>query len=82
MGAEGDLIAYLTSRYFALRSFGEIYGYHFSAFTFSGARGPLLMAVGFDRAGSYRLPLVFFLIATITATVLMTRLGQYRFRPV
>jgi MFS family permease len=82
MGAEGDLIAYLTSRYFGLRSFGEIYGYLFSAYTLSGALGPLLMAIGFDRAGSYRLPLVLFLIATITATVLMTRLGQYRYRPV
>ena len=82
MGAEGDLIAYLTGRYFGLRSFGEIYGYLFSAFTLSGALGSLLMAIGFDRAGSYRLPLVFFLIATITAAVLMTRLGQYRYRPV
>jgi MFS family permease len=82
MGAEGDLIAYLTGRYFGLRSFGEIYGYLFSAFTLSGALGSLLMAIGFDRAGSYRLPLAFFLIATITAAVLMTRLGQYRYRPV
>lgn len=82
MGAEGDLIAYLTSRYFGLRSFGEIYGYLFSAFTLSGALGPLLMAIGFDRLGSYRLPLLFFLIATILAIVLMTRLGQYRFRAV
>jgi MFS family permease len=82
MGAEGDLIAYFTGRYFGLRSFGEIYGYLFSAYTLSGALGPLLMAIGFDRAGSYRLPLVFFLVATITATVLMTRFGQYRYRPV
>ncbi|HXN21482.1 MAG TPA: MFS transporter [Candidatus Dormibacteraeota bacterium] len=81
MGAEGDLIAYFTSRYFGLRSFGEIYGYLFSAFTLSGALGPLLMAIGFDRAGSYRAPLLFFLIATIAATVLMTRLGEYRYRP-
>ena len=68
-------------RYFGLRSFGEIYGYLFSALTLSGALGSLLMAMGFDRAGSYRLPLAFFLIATVTAAVLMTRLGQYRFRP-
>jgi len=82
MGAEADLIAYLTSRYFGLRSFGEIYGYLLSAFTLSGALGPLLMAIGFGRAGSYRLPLFFFLIATITGVVLMARLGKYRFGPV
>jgi hypothetical protein len=52
-----------------------------SALTLSGALGSLLMALGFDRAGSYRLPLGFFLLATITAAVLMTRLVQYRFRP-
>jgi cyanate permease len=81
MGAEGDLIAYFASRYFGLRSFGEIYGYLFAAFTLSGALGPLLMAVGFDRAGSYRLPILFFVALTITATVLIARLGPYRYRP-
>ena len=81
MGAEGDLIAYCSSRYFGLRSFGEIYGYLFAAFTLSGAIGPLLMAVGFDRTGSYRLPILLFAALTITATVLMGRLGPYRYRP-
>ena len=81
MGAEGDLIAYCSSRYFGLRSFGEIYGYLFAAFTLSGAIGPLLMAVGFDRTGSYRLPILLFVALTIAATVLMSRLGPYRYRP-
>ena len=81
MGAEGDLIAYCSSRYFGLRSFGEIYGYLFAAFTLSGAIGPLLMAAGFDRTGSYRLPILLFVALTITATVLMSRLGPYRYRP-
>lgn len=81
MGAEADIIAYLTSRYFGLRSFGEIYGYLFSIFTLAGALGPLLMAKGFDRAGSYQVPLLFFLLATVAAIALMTRLGPYRYRP-
>ena len=33
MGAEVDLIAYLQSRYFGLRAFGQIYGYLFAVFT-------------------------------------------------
>ena len=81
MGAETDIIAYLTSRYFGLHSFGEIFGYLFAAFTLAGALGPLLMAFGFDRTGSYRVPLLFFLLATVTATGLMTRLSPYRYRP-
>ena len=80
MGAEADIIAYLTSRYFGLRSFGEIYGYLFAAFTLAGALGPVLMGVGFDHLGSYRAPLLFFLVATLAATALLTRLGPYVYR--
>ena len=78
MGAEGDIIAYLVSRYFGLRSFGEIYGYTFAAFTFGGVIGPLLMGVGFDSTGSYQLVLGVFVIATLIAVSLMNRLGPYQ----
>ena len=78
MGAEGDIIAYLVSRYFGLRAFGEIYGYAFAAFTLGGVVGPLLMGVGFDRTGSYSLVLSAFVVAALIAAALMTRLGPYR----
>jgi MFS family permease len=77
MGAEADIIAYLTGRYFGLRSFGEIYGYLFAIFTLAGALGPVLMGAGFDHLGSYRAPLLLFLVATLVATALLTRLGPY-----
>ncbi len=78
MGAEGDIIAYLVSRYFGLRAFGEIYGYTFGAFTLGGVVGPLLMGIGFDATGSYRTILGVFVFASLTAAALMTRLGPYR----
>jgi len=78
-GAEGDLVVYMTSRYFGLRSFGEIAGYTYAAFVLAGGLGPLLMGAGFDLTGSYTLPLMMFLIAVMVAVVLMTRLGPYRF---
>jgi MFS family permease len=81
MGAEVDIIAYLTSRYFGLRAFGEIYGYAFASYTLAGALGPWLMGLGFDRSGTYGSILVGFFFATSLATALMTRLGPYRFRP-
>jgi|tagenome__1003787_1003787.scaffolds.fasta_scaffold20863871_2 MFS family permease len=81
MGAEGDVIAYLTSRYFGLKSFGEIYGYAFGSFVVAGAGGALLMGMGFDRTGSYRVPLLGFLTAIIVALVLFSRLGPYRYVP-
>jgi MFS family permease len=81
MGAEVDIIAYLTSRYFGLRAFGEIYGYAFASYAFAGALGPWLMGLGFDRTGSYRSILAGFLAATAVAAVIMLRLGPYRYRP-
>ena len=80
LGAEVDIIAYLTSRYFGLRAFGEIYSWAFAAFALAGAFGPLIMGASFDRTGSYRVALVIFLAATLVATSLMTRLGPYRYR--
>ena len=81
MGSEVDIIAYLVSRYFGLRAFGEVYGYAFASYVLAGALGPWLMGLGFDRSGSYGSVLVGFLLATLLAVFLMTRLGPYRFRP-
>jgi MFS family permease len=80
LGAEVDLIPYLTSRYFGLRAFGKVYSFIFAAFALASALGPLLMGARFDRTGSYRGPLIAFLIASVIAAVLMTCLGPYRFR--
>jgi MFS family permease len=81
MGAEVDIVAYLVSRYFGLRAFGEIYGYAFASYVLAGALGPWLMALGFDRSGSYDSALLGFFVATLLAVVLMTSLGPYRFGP-
>jgi MFS family permease len=81
LGAEVDLIPYLASRYFGLREFGKVYSILFAAFALAGALGPLIMGAGYDRTGSYTAPLVGFFLASLFATVLMTRLGPYRFRP-
>jgi cyanate permease len=79
MGAEVDFIPFLISRYFGLRSFGEIYGSAFGAYVLAGALGPLLMGAGFDLTGSYNVPLAALLTSALVATVLMTRLGPYRY---
>jgi MFS family permease len=79
LGAELDIIAYLASRYFGLRSFGTICGVAFGAFLLAGALGPVMMGAGFDLTGSYRGPLAAFFAATLSAAVLMTSLGPYRY---
>jgi predicted MFS family arabinose efflux permease len=79
LGAEVDFIAYLTSRYFGLRFFGEIYSYAWAAFVLAGASGTYLLGAGYDARGSYAVPLAGFFIATLAALLLLTRLGPYRY---
>ena len=70
-------MAYLISRYFGLKHFGEIYSFVFSAFTLGGVIGPPLMGFAFDATGSYRLPLGLLVAAPLIAMACMTRLGPY-----
>lgn len=80
IGAEVDIIGFLTGRYFGLGSFGEIFGWIWAVFGLSGGLGAYLMGVGFDKTGSYAVPLAGFACAALIASLLMTRLGPYRYR--
>jgi cyanate permease len=80
IGAEVDIIAYLTSRYFGLRSYGAIFGWIWAVFGVSGGLGAYLMGFGFDRTGSYVVPLIGFFCAAVLATLLIVTLGRYRYR--
>lgn len=78
-GAEVEVIAFLVSRYFGLRSFGLVYGVGFSSFVLAGAVGTYIMGAGFDRTHSYTSPLLFFFFLMLIAAFLFSRLGPYRF---
>jgi len=79
LGAEVDVIGFLASRYFGLRAFGQIYGCLFAIFTLGTGLGPVLMAVSFDVTQSYNVTLTAFGVALACASVLVSRLGPYRF---
>jgi hypothetical protein len=79
LGAEGDIMPYLTSRYFGLRSFGKIYGFIFAGFALAGALGAYAMGAAFDARGSYAFPLIICCIAALTGAALMIGLGPYRY---
>lgn len=81
LGAEGDIIPYLISRYFGLRSFGKICGSAFTGFVLAGGLGAYLMGTAFDIKRSYALPLVFCSVAAFTGAVLMLSVGPYPFAP-
>nr|WP_016832663.1 MFS transporter [Herbaspirillum lusitanum] len=53
-GAEADMLAYFAALYFPMKSFSEITGYFFSAFTLGVGIGSIGLARSFDLMGSYR----------------------------
>ena len=57
LGAEVDLLAYLTSRYFGLRIYGVLYATIYACFWSGIALGPAFAGQLFDRYGDYQLAL-------------------------
>lgn len=52
-GAEFDIVAYMTAKYFGLRHYGKLYGILFSSVIAGAAVGPLMFGFGFDLTGTY-----------------------------
>jgi MFS family permease len=77
LGAEVDLLAYLTGRYFGLRSFGTTYGLLFAAILTGTAIGPLAFGVGFEMTGSYVGILTICVAINVLAVVMTALLGPY-----
>lgn len=70
IGAELDLIGYLTARYFGLRSFGRIYGLQYAAVLVGGACSPPLYGAIVDAAKSYT-PALYVGAAMLFATTML-----------
>jgi predicted MFS family arabinose efflux permease len=73
-GGEFDVVPYLLSRYFGLRSLSTLYGLNWTAWGMASAAGPMLMGHAFDTTGSYGTVLVGFAVGTLGAAVLMLAL--------
>lgn len=74
LGAEVDLMAYLTSRYFGLRHYGFLYGTVYSCFWVGIASGPALAGRLYDATGDYAIALWsivgLFLVGAVAALTL------------
>ena len=79
IGADLDLVPFLVSRYFGLRSFSQLYGIIFSIFLIGNAIGPTALGLTFDATGSYRPMLLAFLPMLVVSCFLLLRLGPYTF---
>lgn len=78
IGAEIDLLAYLTSRYFGLRRFGTFYGVMFAGFLLGAAPGPVVYGSLFDAKGNYDLALTGAACLLFGAALAMLTLPEYR----
>lgn len=79
LGAEIDLMGFLVSRYFGIRSFGEIYGYVFALFALGSGFGPMAHGFAFDFSGSYNVSHMVSIALVTSAAMLLLRLGPYGF---
>jgi MFS family permease len=76
-GAESDLIAYLTGRYFGMANYGKIYGMLYMPFGLFSAASPVIYAQVYDRTGSYDPVLEFSIGMFILGGALLLLLGRY-----
>ena len=81
MGGEADVVPYLLSRYFGLRSFSVLYALTWTFYAIAGAIGPVLMGKAFDATGSYERLLFWLAIATLGIAPLMFLLPRYEKAP-
>ena len=79
LGTEIDMIAFLASRYFGQRAFGEIYGYFFMVFVFGSSIGRILAGFIFDLTRSYNTAFVGAAALLVAAVVLVNRLSAYAY---
>ncbi len=76
-GAEVDLVAYLASRYFGLRAYGEIYGWQLGFFALGAGLGPMGVGRLYDATGSYNVGLIACAVGFGVGAILIGVLGRY-----
>jgi predicted MFS family arabinose efflux permease len=76
-GAETDLVAFLTARYFGLAHYGRLYGLQYAVFGFASGVSPFLFGKVFDVTGSYQPILYVAAVLFVVGAVSLLSLGRY-----
>src|SRR5438105_6944492 len=77
IGAEVDLMAFFTSRYFGARHYAKIYGTIFGIFAFGVGVGPALSGASFDLFHSYPPVFMIYEVMLAISCAIFLRLGPY-----
>jgi OFA family oxalate/formate antiporter-like MFS transporter len=76
-GAETDLVAYLTARYFGLAHYGKLYGLQYSVFGLASGLSPFIFGRIFDLTKSYDVALYAAAVLFVAGALVLLTLGKY-----
>jgi MFS family permease len=76
-GAELDIIAYMTSRYFGMKHYGKLYGGQFVFFAIGSGAAPAVFGSAYDMTGSYEFILYSTAILFVLGALMMLLMGPY-----
>jgi MFS family permease len=80
LGAEGDIAAYIVSRYVPKHSYARVFGIVMFLYAQGGAVGIFILSFSFTNFGSYD-PAVWLIVAMVLASAAaVLALGRYKFR--
>ncbi len=77
IGAELDLMAFLTTRYFGLKHFGTVYGVMFASLLVGTSLGPVSFGAVYELTGSYINVLILCAVLNAGASLLLLLLPPY-----
>ena len=78
IGAESDVLAYVTSRYFGLRRYGVLFSIFLSIYACGVGSGASLLGFVYDLSHSYRPVLLGLSGSALVATLLVASIGRPR----
>ncbi|WP_244832132.1 MFS transporter [Caballeronia sp. TF1N1] len=79
LGAEGDIVAYIISRYIPKQLYARVLGVAMFLFAQGGAFGIFALSSSYTLTGSYKLAIIGIAISVVIAGVLVLCLGPYKY---
>lgn len=79
LGAEGDLAAYMVSRYFPQHSYGRVLGFVYFLYAQGSAFGIFLLGRIYDSTGSYSAGAVPIIALVAVSILCLLGMGSYRY---
>lgn len=77
LGAEVDVIGYLTARYYPLEHYGRLFGVFYAAFTLGIGASPVLIAWLRELTGGYTTPLAACTVLLVLASLLFATAPRF-----